>query len=161
MVTKYDWSRGIIDIADDFYEAYKRCREAKPIVDSLNGKTRGTVVNVPAIVNGTFALELYLKSFIIPYQIEPKKLGHNISKIYSKLEPKLQQQIRNEIEPKLKGWDQTFDEAIDGIGNGFEYWRYIHEKDDLGYGLNMSLNILPLFLDAVRAIIKSNQKRTE
>lgn len=158
MVYAFGQLISIVDVADDFYETYKRCGEGKNERIDERGRHVTDVVNIPAIVNGTFALELYLKSVITPCQIEPKKLGHNISKIYSKLKPELQQQIRNEIEPKLKGWDQTFDEAIEGIGNGFEYWRYIHEKDDLGYGLNMSLNVLPLFLDAVRAIIKSNQK---
>lgn len=158
MVYAFGQLISIVDIADDFYEAYRRCNEGKNERIDKRGRYTAEVVSIPAIVNGAFALELYLKSFISGCQIEPKKLGHNISTIFSKLESDLQQQIRNDVEPKLKGWSQTFDEAINGIGNGFEYWRYIHEKDDLGYGLNMSLNVLPLFLDAVRAIIKSNQK---
>lgn len=158
MVYAFGQLISIVDIADDFYEAYRRCEEWKNERIDEFGRHTADVVNIPAIVNGTFALELYLKSFISGCQIEPKKLGHNIPTIFSKLEPDLQQQIRRDVEPKLKSWMQTFDEAINGIGDGFEYWRYIHEKEDLGYGLNMTLNVLPLFLDAVRTIIKSNQK---
>ena len=158
MVYAFGQLISIVDVADDFYEAYKRCTEGKNERIDERGRHTAEVVNIPAIVNGAFALELYLKSFIPACQIEPKELGHNIANIFSKLKQDLQERIRSDVEPNLKGWTQTFDEAINGIGDGFEYWRYIHEKEDLGYGLNMMLNVLPLFLEAVRAMIKSNQK---
>lgn len=149
---------GIVDIADDFYEAFKRCGEEKNTRGDEFGRTVSDVVNIPKIVNGTFALELYLKSFISKRQIRIKKLKHDIADIFFALKPTLQDQIREMVNPKLEEWQQTFDEALQGISDAFVFWRYIHEKSKLKYGFNMSLIVLPLFLDAVRAIIKSNQK---
>lgn len=157
MNVKYDWSRDILDIADDFYEAYKRCGEEKPVVDNRNGKIRGSVVNVPSIVNGAFALELYLKSLIPEKQ--RKISGHSFSVLYSVLSTENQDFIKQRVEPKIKGWNfLTFDTALEGISQSFEYWRYIHEKEDFGFGLNMTLNILPLFLEAIRELVLFNQK---
>ena len=72
----------IIDIADDFYEAFERCGEEKNTRRDELGRTVSDVVNIPKIVNGTFALELYLKSFISKRQIRIRKLKHNISDIF-------------------------------------------------------------------------------
>lgn len=149
---------GILDIADDFYNAFERCGEEKNTRVDEFGRTVSDVVNIPKIVNGAFALELYLKSFISKRQIRIKKLKHNISDIFFALKLNLQNQIREIVSPKLEAWNQTFDDALNVINEAFVYWRYIHEKTKLIYGFHMSLNVLPLFLDAVRAIIKSNQK---
>ena len=153
MTIIYDWSTNILDIANDFYEAYKRCRESKC---KNTDRAQGKVVNVPAIANGAFALELYLKS-LIP-EGKRKSSGHDISVLFSAIDVEFQTAIKEKNEPKLKGYEQTFDEAISGISKAFEYWRYIYEKPDFGYGLNMSLRILPIFLEAVRETIQSNQK---
>ncbi len=149
---------GIVDIADDFYEAFERCGEEKNTRTDEYGRTVSDVVNIPRIVNGTFALELYLKSFISKRQIRIKKLKHNIVDVFSALKPTIQEQIREIVSPKLEEWHQTFDEALHGINDAFVFWRFIHEKSKLNYGFIMSLNVLPPFLDAVRAIIKGNQK---
>ena len=149
---------GIVDIADDFYEAFERCGEEKNTRVDECGRTVSDVVNIPRIVNGTFALELYLKSFISKRQIRIKKLKHNISDIFFALKPILQDQIREMVSPKLEGLYETFDDALNGINNAFVFWRYIYEKSKLVYGFYKSLNVLPLFLDAIRTIIKSNQK---
>ena len=150
---------GIIDIADDFYEAYLRCRERKTIVNVFNSEIRGTIVNVPAIVNGTFALELYLKCYIS--KKHRRKLEHRISDIFFALKPNLQDQIRNIVTPKLKNTVLSFDEALKCLNNAFERWRYIYEKPkDIKYVNEFvdALNSLPLFLDTVREIVHSNQK---
>ncbi len=148
----------IVDIADDFYEAFERCGEEKNTRRDEFGRTVSDVANIPKIVNGTFALELYLKSFISKRQIRIRKLKHNISDIFFALKPNLQNQIREMVSPKLEEWNQKFDEALYGISDAFVFFRYIYEKSKLIYGFNMSLNVLPIFLDTVRAIVKSNQK---
>ena len=54
----------ILDIANDFYEAYRRCGEGKnPRTDEW-GRYVTDVVSVPELVNGLFACELYLKSIL-------------------------------------------------------------------------------------------------
>lgn len=128
MKDKYNWSIDILDIADDFYEAYRRCGEEKPVIDDRNGKMRGSIVSVPAIVNGAFALELYLKSLIPEKQ--RRISGHNFSVLYSVLDAEKQDFIKQRVEPRIKGWHfLTFDTALEGISQSFEYWRYIHEKE--------------------------------
>lgn len=63
MSTFYNFDVSIINIADDFFEAYKRCKEGKN-PRSNHGCIAFSVVNIPAIVNAAFASELYLKSML-------------------------------------------------------------------------------------------------
>ena len=42
----------IIEIANDFYEAYKRCIEGKNTRKLEDGRICSDVVNIPSIVNG-------------------------------------------------------------------------------------------------------------
>ncbi len=146
---------GIVDIADDFYEAFLRCKEGKNTRMDEFGRTVSDVVNIPAIVNGSFALELYLKS-LIPE--EKRKRLHDISALFSLLAPEHQSHIKESVQLGLNGRPESFDEALDGINNAFAFWRYIHEKSELEFGFNQSLIILPLFLDAIREIIHGNEK---
>lgn len=52
---EYDFRTDILLIADDFYDAYKRCREGKNPVH-FDGAIKYSACNIPAIVNGSFAL---------------------------------------------------------------------------------------------------------
>ena len=146
----------IVDVADDFYEAYVRCGEEKNFRKIADGRYTADVVNIPVIVNGVFALELYLKSLVS--ERKRKSIGHDISKLFSAIDHKYQEKIKERVEKELKMWQQTFDDALQGISNAFEHWRYIYEKPDFGYGLNPCLHTLPLFLDPLREIIKGKQK---
>ncbi|MBQ7250755.1 MAG: HEPN domain-containing protein [Bacilli bacterium] len=144
----------ITAIADDFYGAYLRCLEGKnERVDEYH-RICADIVSVPAIVNGTFALELYLKS-MLSHRRRSRKKTHSISELFLLLKQKQQSKIRECVEPKLPP-HLLFDESLRGISDAFEYWRYIYEKEDLGFGLNDTLNVLPLFLDAVRSFSASS-----
>ena len=61
----YDFRTDIVLIADDFYDAYQRCREGKHPIQ-IDNVIKYSTCNVPAIVNGAFALELYFKSMLPP-----------------------------------------------------------------------------------------------
>lgn len=149
----HDFDTSITNIADDFYEAYLRCLEGKnPKVDKYN-RTRYEVVNVPAIVNGSFAIELYIKSMSKASKSKLKRMKHNIKDLLSTLDQSIQDEIKKEVEPKLENY-QTYDDCLDGINNAFAFWRYIHTKKDFGFGLNDTLKALPLFLNVIRAIAK-------
>ncbi len=139
----------ILNIAEDFYHAYLRCIEGKdPNVDEW-GRTRCEVVNVPAIVNGVFSLELYLKSLSPLSEVELKAKRHSIKKLFLSLDPGIQKRIRDEVEKELPR-EYTFQAGLGIINNAFTFWRYIHSKPDLGYGLNATLNVLPSFIAAIR-----------
>lgn len=144
----------IINIAEDFYEAYLRCSEGKnPTIDEFN-RTRYEVVNVPAIVNGAFAIELYIKSMSALSNKELIKKRHSIKALLSTLDKPIQDEIRQEVESKLEEY-QTYDECLKGINNAFTFWRYVHTKPDFGFGLNETLKVLPIFLDSIRLIAKA------
>ena len=143
----------IINIADDFYEAYLRCLEGKnPTVDEFN-RTRFEVVNIPAIVNGAFAIELYIKSMSPLSNKELVQKKHSISKLLLTLNQSTQDEIKREVESQLEKHFK-YDDCLKGINNAFAFWRYIHTKPDLGFGLNNTLNVLPIFLETIRNIAK-------
>ena len=149
----HDFDTSILNIADDFYEAYLRCSEGKnPTVDEFN-RTRYEVANVPAIVNGAFAMELYIKSISRVGKRQLWKKKHNLKELLLTLDQQLQDEIREAVEPKLERY-QTYEECLDGINNAFVFWRYIHTKQDFGFGLNNTLKVLPIFLDVIREIAK-------
>jgi hypothetical protein len=104
-------------------------------------------VNVPAIVNGAFAIELYLKSMT-------DKRGHSLKNLFLSLNANDQMAIRSEVEPQLFN-DYSFEDALDVIDDAFLFWRYLHEKENNGPGLNVTLNILPEFLEAIRKLAKN------
>lgn len=139
----------ILNIADDFYNAYLRCLEGKnPVVDKFN-RIKYEVANVPAIVNGAFAIELYIKSKLLE-----KTEGHNLRLLYNKLDQELKDGIKSEIESKIDKRFTSFNKLFKTIANAFEYWRYIHEKNDLGYGLNITLNNLSIFVETIRKFLR-------
>ena len=147
---KYDFSTSIIDTADDFYEAYKRCVEGKNGHENEDGIWQDSVVNIPAIVNGAFACELYIKS-LLPEE-EHRKMRHHIKVGYSKLSLNHQENIKtnvlkNPIVEQLGG----FDICLSALATCFERWRYIFEYKDFGnVGLNGTLLLLPSFIEAFR-----------
>ena len=151
----YDFEyKDIFLIADDFYDAYIRCGEMKnPHYDESKRYT-GSVVSIPEIVNGAFALELYLKGMAAKKVKNTRKLKHSILAIFNAIDLEKQKKLREEIEPQIKNWCSSFDEAVQKIDNSFEYWRYIHEKENLGFGLNRTLNVLSVFLEVVRKYAK-------
>ena len=150
-----DFDTSIINVANDFYEAYLRCSEGRnPIVDEFN-RVHYEAPNIPAIVNGAFALELYLKSMSKLSDEELKKKKHRIKALILSLDQPIQDQIRREVEPKLQSY-QNYDKCLSGISNAFTFWRYIHTKQDFGFGLNETLKVLELFVNAARNIANAS-----
>ena len=145
----YDFNCSLINIAGDFYGAYQRCIEGKnPRVDEW-GRHVADVVNVPVIVNGAFAMELYLK-YLSPLSAkELKEKKHSLRALFLTLEEKDQANIKKQVE-KGSFFPFTFEERLKVINKSFTFWRYIHEKPDLGPGLNVTLNVLHSFLEAIR-----------
>ena len=149
MTARNDFDVSIINIAEDFYHAYLRCIEEKNRSIDEYGRIRYDVVNIPAIVNGAFALELYLKSLSPLSKKELKQKRHSIKKLFLTLDAGTQKRISDKVEKQLAyGYD--FDEGLVIINNAYTFWRYIHTKPDLGYGLNVTLNVLPVFIEVIR-----------
>lgn len=151
----YDFGRSILDIAEDFYGAYSRCREGKNCHVDESGRTCYDVANVPAIVNGAFAIELYLKSISPSTEEELKKKRHYLKELFKSLEEKDQTAIRGMVEGDLKTLKCSFEKGFTIINNSFTFWRYIHTKPNTGYGLNKTLDILSVFLGAIRQYVNN------
>ena len=157
MTVRNDFDVSIINIAEDFYHAYLRCLEGKNRNIDEYGRIRYDVVNIPAIVNGAFSLELYLKSLSPLSGKELMKKRHSIKKLFLTLDNDTQERIRDEVEKELP-LDYTFEKGLAIINNAYTFWRYIHTKPDLGYGLNVTLNVLSVFIEVIRKEATTKKK---
>ena len=147
----YVFDKSIIKIADDFYEAYLRCLEGKNKTSDGN-VTSYEVVNVPAIVNGAFAIELYIKSMsrLINEQLKNKR--HSVKALLKTLEPSIRKEIREEVELRLDN-NQAYNECLECINDAFVFWRYVHTENGFGFGLNKTLNYLNVFISAIKMVV--------
>lgn len=138
-----------IDIADDFYEAYRRCFAA-------NGKNK--IVAIPAFANGFFACELYLKSILKATAISAT--GHSIAELFHQIPEELQVKAEKEFSNKASGfltsYSISFDELINNISLGFEFWRYVYEDANKpfeeDYPFAYSEQFLQVFLPIIAEI---------
>ena len=151
----HDFNKSIDVMAEDFYKAYKRCKRGENPQKMLNScVTKYDALNVPAIVMASFAIELFLKSILSKERKGEKIFGHDFVSLFSLLSTKSQNYIKMNVSKLLYGTD-SFDDALQGINNAFCFWRYIHEKEDFGYGLNKTLMVLPAFMETIRNLSKS------
>lgn len=158
MCSMYDFDVSIIKIADDFFEAYNRCKESKN-PRSNHGGIAFSVVNIPAIVNAAFASELYLKSMLTK-----KFKKHNLKFLFDKLPGEIQKELEKQIKPEFDAlnWEKDFMGYLVDIGNVFEFWRYIHEKDKstvyLGNRINECLRLFEIILPKFKVVAETYNK---
>ncbi len=171
-------SCSIIDIAGDFYNAYYRCIKGENPREDEYGRKVTDVVNIPAIVNGAFAIELYLKSMIDPLKLQGEGT-HNIEGLFLLLEKEIKEELENNIKEKLpelikpinkeefernhiaKKEIYSFEECLRGISEAFPFWRYIFEKEELKFGFNETMRIIPVFLENIRNCAEKNKKNVD
>ena len=149
-----------IEIADNFYEAYKRC---------LATNTERQHVAIPAFVNGFFACELYLKTILKANDIT--SFGHDIEKLFNQLPTELKNTIEEKFSNEAKSIDGLnsveFSELLKKLFLGFEFWRYIFEDKNKqfeeDYPFYYSKNFLDIFLPIVEGIANNyvNNKKSE
>ena len=142
-----------IEIANDFYEAYKRC---------LMANNKNQIVVIPAFVNGFFACELYLKSILKANDITSS--GHDIEKLFNQLPTELQKTIENEFLNEAKSIyvfnSIEFNELLKKISFGFEFWRYLYEDENKEfedkYPFSYSKNFLDFFLPIIERLANND-----
>lgn len=89
---EYDLQTNILLQAQDFYEAFNRCIEGKnPHIDE-KGRYTSFVANIPAIVNGAFACELYFNC-LTPHYVKT----HSLLEIYSFIAINIRNQIEKDV----------------------------------------------------------------
>lgn len=142
--------------ADDFFNAYRVLRESNDAMmtklEKLSGKPlvgKTAFGTLPAmgvdIVCLAFSVELHIKDVYYALNVEPPH-GHNILKLYEGLPQNIQRDIFNQesisenpfnyrgnilstriFDIKYTAYDRFIDE-IRAISDGFEKWRYSHER---------------------------------
>lgn len=131
-----------IDIADDFYEAYRWCFNT--------GANR--IYGVPGFVKGVFACELYLKILVGDKAKALKgKERHNLYALYRLLD-KTEKEKLNSVS---NGNDLNLEELLKSIGHGFIDWRYIYEDGNEDFGDNHLFLYTEVFLNGLLPPIKA------
>ena len=150
----YDFDTSILSIANDFYEAYHRCTEGKNTHIDKWGRTVESGGNVPVLVNGSFACELYLKSLL-----PPGTTGHLLYDLYMLLDENTRISIKKYCDERIDFINYDFDTTLKDFSNAFVFWRYIHEQNgNLGtLGLNLGLRFLSHFVEILKLI--ANDKK--
>ncbi len=166
----------ILNTAHSFYLASKRCLEMRE-----TGKNSFEMLMLPAIVNLSFAAELYLK-YLIEQKGEKVK-GHNLKKLFNNLEEehkiciisifdKIQnnkqdrmKKVPSNVAEKLnikkhldlieKNFYKDFDALIDQQADSFVDWRYLHENENFRH---INLNLLFSICDGAREVISGKKE---
>ena len=147
-----------IDIADDFYEAYKRCFEGKNPHKDEHGRIVRDIVAIPGFVNGLFACELYFKWLLDiddkVNEIKARK-SHNIKELFDLLD----ESIKNELKENDYKSDYNLEDLLSKIGKGFVEWRYIFKKNKkeglFGNRINRYVPALTILLEEISIIAKN------
>ena len=150
----YELTTNILFQAEDFYETFKRCLTE---ISYQSSSGRGTIVSIPAIVNGAFALELYFNFLSNRYHI-----SHSLMKLYSFIPEDTKGLIKDKTYSKLKTIYQyeecSFEKILKDIDNLFVEWRYTFKKNKtqayFGNAINRYISALEIILEEVSIISK-------
>ena len=93
---------------------------------------------LPAIVNISFACELYLKSFL------NDTTGHDLKTLFDKQEDIIKEVIKSILGSKMENYsDIRFEQRLNNIKDVFITWRYYYESNK--DGLCLDIEFLKLF----------------
>jgi len=150
----------LLDIADDFYEAYLRCFEGKNHHQDEYGRIVSEIVAVPGFVNGLFASELYFKYLLGDKVNRIKgKDRHNLNILFNYLDDSIRSEL---LSIKIED-EYSLDKLLLNIGNGFIQWRYIFEEGNEKFGEHYPFlyteKFLNLYLTAIKRICHECAKK--
>ena len=154
----YCFDNSILSVAEDFYNAYQRCLEGKNTHVDESNVTVSEIVCIPAIVNGAFSIELFLKSLSPLSNKELRKKKHELAELFLTLDQEDQTIIREAVEKEMN--DYSFEDGLRIINNSFTFWRYIHLKKSYGFpGVNVTHKLLDIFLGVIREHALKKKKK--
>lgn len=156
MEETYDLETSILLQANDFFDAYQRCTEPRDPIP-FDGGLKYRSVNIPGVVNGFFALELYFKSMNPNWESKVKQGKHHLLvELFMDLPSEVQGEIKTKANQKLTGWNwnQNFVEVMEEASNAFSEWRYIYEKKRTKGFYGDRINKYLYFLNVVLPIFK-------
>lgn len=149
---------GVLKEADAFWQASQM----------LNTFSE-SIMSVPTVVNAAFALELYLKSLNMEWQLQdPSSLGgkkawlksrsavqtgHAPSKLYHAIDIDTRNTLEQQYQRRLQGTNvlklEKVLEAYDGI---FQDWRYVFEGRCKSVDLSSLFSLLAFFYEELHAL---------
>lgn len=141
--------RDILQQADDFAEAFRRCSKGEnPKKDELNRMCMD-VVSIPAIVNAAFSCELYFKSMLT------RPWGHKLKDLFEQLDVETQLQLKSEFDANFTHHlVYNFDFVLNDISNAFIAWRYVFEKPHTEGFYGCYINEFLMFFNCFLPIVK-------
>ena len=99
-----------------FHKAFHRAMEPRP-----TGPNQFEMLAVPGVVCAAFAIELGLKALVLQKGVQAK--GHDLEKLFSKLEPAQQTALIKAVGIA----ESDFNKELKATANAFIDWRYIYE----------------------------------
>lgn len=84
---------------------------------------------LPAIVNATFACELYLKALNSVAADAPGKNGHKLTNLFSSLPEECKNRLREAFCKEVHG-RVSLDDTLEIHSNAFSEWRYAYEPQN-------------------------------
>lgn len=131
---------------------YQRMKQALPLSGGvLNGSAAlDASLFVPALVNGSFACELFLKSLL-----PPSTSGHKLEALFSQLDSNIQLKLKNGTIGKMKQLDPAYCEAsfqtdLNSNSNVFPEWRYFHEGNSHSAGIEFIVRFMRSLFEVVK-----------
>ena len=147
---------GVLNEADAF-------RQASQMLNACPEST----MSVPAVVNAAFALELYLKSLNIEWQVadpatlgnqkawlasrKPLQTGHAPSKLFGALDQKIRSELERKYQEQHQGFARTtLEQSIASYDGLFQDWRYIFEGRAKSVDLSELFAVLAFFSETLK-----------
>ncbi|MDD4065505.1 MAG: hypothetical protein PHY11_00730 [Bacilli bacterium] len=128
-----------IGIANDFYEAYKRC---------FTGDESEKIIAIPGFTNGFFACELYLKILT-----DNKINDHDLFKLYLGINERQKRSLLEQYS-KVQQDGLPFEDFLQKVNNGFIFWRYIYEEINKSFEDKYPFLYSNIFLSLFLPILK-------
>lgn len=151
----YMMKRNILFQADDFVEAYYRCMEWKNQREE-NGRVCFSVVSIPAIVNASFACELYMKSLL---EVIPQE--HNLKRLFNLLSEEDKRIITDYVNDKFNTHPiYSFEFCLERAADVFVNWRYIYEAEHTEAFYGSYINEFLMFFEHLISILQKMTHET-
>ena len=143
----------IFDCQEMFRDACAFCECADLAYNEKRHPTADiSCYDLPAIVQSSFACEVFLKAILKYQDIESPKL-HKLRDLYEALPLELKEWIKNEVSGGYRDmWTNIWGrDPLDNISNAFVEWRYSYEHDwSKSSTMHIEIGFLNRFRDALR-----------
>ena len=141
--------RNILQQADDFAEAFRRCSKGENLRKDEFNRMCADVVSIPAIVNAAFACELYFKSMLEQPRV------HKLKDLYEQLDDETRLRLKNEFDKNFpKHPIYNFYVFLNDVSNAFVEWRYVFEESHTEGFYGCYINEFLMFFNYFLPIVK-------